>query len=58
MRLQLSHSAQEELERCSRTIYVANISKSVDREIVRQFFEQRCGALLLLLLLPMLLLCC
>jgi polyadenylate-binding protein len=32
-----------ELERCSRTVYVANIDKKVDREDVRRFFEQLCG---------------
>lgn len=33
----------DELERCSRTVYVANIDKKVDKEDVRSFFEQLCG---------------
>lgn len=32
-----------ELERCGRTVYVANVDKRVDREDVRAFFEQLCG---------------
>jgi hypothetical protein len=33
----------DELERCSRTVYVANIDKKVDKDDVRSFFEQLCG---------------
>jgi len=33
----------DELERCSRTVYVANIDKKVEKEDVRSFFEQLCG---------------
>jgi hypothetical protein len=32
-----------QVERCSRTVYVANIDKKVDRGDVRAFFEQLCG---------------
>jgi polyadenylate-binding protein len=32
-----------ELERCSRTVYAANIDKKVDKEDVRAFFQQLCG---------------
>lgn len=35
--------SEEELERCSRTVYVANIDKKVEREDVRTFFEKLCG---------------
>lgn len=35
--------SHEELERCSRTVYVANIDKKVKREDVRDFFEHLCG---------------
>lgn len=41
---ELMPRSHEELERCSRTVYVANIDKKVDREDVRAFFEQLCGA--------------
>ncbi|KAK9908322.1 hypothetical protein WJX75_006027 [Coccomyxa subellipsoidea] len=34
---------QEELERCARTVYIANIDKKVDREDVRVFFQTMCG---------------
>jgi polyadenylate-binding protein len=34
-----------ELERCSRTVYVANIDKLVNRSDVRNFFAQLCGML-------------
>ncbi|EIE21704.1 hypothetical protein COCSUDRAFT_56895 [Coccomyxa subellipsoidea C-169] len=34
---------QEELERCARTVYIANIDKKVDREEVRVFFQTLCG---------------
>lgn len=34
---------QEELERCARTVYIANIDKEVDREDVRVFFQRMCG---------------
>ncbi|KAJ9516335.1 hypothetical protein QJQ45_001037 [Haematococcus lacustris] len=33
----------DEVERCSRTVYVTNIDKKVDRADVRAFFEQLCG---------------
>ena len=36
---------QEELERCARTVYIANIDKKVDREEVRVFFQTLCGEL-------------
>lgn len=32
-----------ELERCSRTVYVANIDRKVDKGDVRNFFQQLCG---------------
>ncbi len=35
--------SQEELERCSRTVYVGNIDKKVDKADVIGFFEQLCG---------------
>lgn len=35
--------ATVQIERCSRTVYVANIDKKVDRSDVRAFFEQLCG---------------
>jgi len=35
--------SHDEIERCSRTVYVANIDKKVDRSDVRAFFEQLCG---------------
>ena len=35
--------SNDEIERCSRTVYVANIDKKVDRNDVRNFFEQLCG---------------
>lgn len=35
--------SQEDIERCSRTVYVANIDKKVNREDVRNFFEELCG---------------
>mmetsp|Transcript_3424 Transcript_3424/g.11211 ORF Transcript_3424/g.11211 Transcript_3424/m.11211 type:complete len:119 (-) Transcript_3424:62-418(-) len=34
----------DELERCSRTVYVANIDRRVERSDVRAFFESLCGA--------------
>jgi len=40
---ELMPRSEEELERCSRTVYVANIDKKVDREEVRLFFEKLCG---------------
>ncbi|WIA18937.1 hypothetical protein OEZ85_003606 [Tetradesmus obliquus] len=40
---ELMPRSHEELERCSRTVYVANIDKKVEREDVRNFFEQLCG---------------
>jgi len=36
---------QEELERCARTVYVANIDKKVDMGDVRVFFQNICGKL-------------
>lgn len=40
---ELMPRSEEELERCSRTVYVANIDKKVEREDVRSFFEKLCG---------------
>lgn len=40
---ELMPRTNDELERCSRTVYVANIDKKVDKEDVRSFFEQLCG---------------
>lgn len=40
---ELMPRSEEELERCSRTVYVANIDKKVEREDVRAFFEKLCG---------------
>lgn len=40
---ELMPRSEEELERCSRTVYVANIDKKVEREDVRTFFEKLCG---------------
>jgi hypothetical protein len=40
---ELMPRSEEELERCSRTVYVANIDKKVEREDVRVFFEKLCG---------------
>jgi hypothetical protein len=42
---ELMPRSEEELERCSRTVYVANIDKKVEREDVRTFFEKLCGEL-------------
>ncbi|KIY97095.1 hypothetical protein MNEG_10868 [Monoraphidium neglectum] len=39
---ELMPRTNDELERCSRTVYVANIDKKVDKEDVRSFFEQLC----------------
>eukprot|EP00210_Caulerpa_lentillifera_P000560 g541.t1 len=33
----------EEMELCSRTVYIANIDKKVDKHDVRRFFESLCG---------------
>lgn len=33
----------QEMELCSRTVYVANIDKKVDKHDVRRFFERLCG---------------
>lgn len=33
----------EEMELCSRTVYIANIDKKVDKHDVRNFFESLCG---------------
>mmetsp|Transcript_35130 Transcript_35130/g.78183 ORF Transcript_35130/g.78183 Transcript_35130/m.78183 type:complete len:355 (+) Transcript_35130:165-1229(+) len=35
--------SHDDIERCSRTVYVANIDKKMDRNDVRNFFEQLCG---------------
>jgi len=40
---ELMPRSQDEVERCSRTIYVANIDKKVERADVHAFFEQLCG---------------
>lgn len=40
---ELMPRTQDELERCSRTVYAANIDKKVDRSDVKHFFEQLCG---------------
>lgn len=40
---ELMPRSPQELERCSRTVYVANIDKKVEREDVRGFFEHLCG---------------
>lgn len=40
---ELMPRSHDELERCSRTIYAANIDKKVDRNDVRGFFESLCG---------------
>lgn len=40
---ELMPRSHTELERCSRTVYVANIDKKVDRDDVRNFFEHLCG---------------
>lgn len=42
---ELMPRSEEELERCSRTVYVANIDKKVEREDVRVFFDKLCGEL-------------
>lgn len=34
---------EEEREQCSRTVYVANIDKKVERDDVKMFFESLCG---------------
>eukprot|EP00803_Ostreobium_quekettii_P004785 evm.model.scf_122.17 EVM.evm.TU.scf_122.17 scf_122:132537-133595(+) len=33
----------EEMDQCSRTVYVANIDKKVDKHDVKRFFESLCG---------------
>mmetsp|Transcript_11786 Transcript_11786/g.30890 ORF Transcript_11786/g.30890 Transcript_11786/m.30890 type:complete len:953 (-) Transcript_11786:1024-3882(-) len=40
---ELMPRSNDEVERCSRTVYVANIDKKVDRSDVRSFFEGLCG---------------
>lgn len=40
---ELMPRSQEDIERCSRTVYVANIDKKVNKEDVRSFFEELCG---------------
>lgn len=40
---ELMPKSHDELERCSRTVYIANIDKKVDKNDVRHFFEQLCG---------------
>ncbi len=40
---ELMPRSNDEIERCSRTVYAANIDKKVDRNDVRAFFESLCG---------------
>lgn len=40
---ELMPRSNEDVERCSRTVYAANIDKKVDRNDVKHFFEQLCG---------------
>lgn len=40
---ELAPRSLDEVERCSRTVYVANIDRHMDRVHVRTFFEQLCG---------------
>lgn len=35
--------SSDEIERCSRTVYAANIDKKVDKNDVKAFFESLCG---------------
>jgi len=35
--------SMDEVERCGRTVYAANIDNKVDKHDVRAFFEQLCG---------------
>lgn len=41
----------EEMDQCSRTVYVANIDKKVDKQDVKRFFESLCGKVMKLRLL-------
>jgi hypothetical protein len=41
---ELMPRTNQDLERCSRTVYAANIDKKVDKADVRAFFERLCGA--------------
>ena len=34
---------EEELEMCSRTVYVANVAREATEDVLRDFFEQLCG---------------
>jgi hypothetical protein len=38
-----SRSTADELERCSRTVYMANVDRHIGGGEVRRFFEQLCG---------------
>ncbi|GFR42394.1 hypothetical protein Agub_g3266 [Astrephomene gubernaculifera] len=40
---ELMPRSPDEVERCSRTVYAANIDKKVDKNDVRAFFESLCG---------------
>ncbi len=40
---ELMPRSADEVERCSRTVYAANIDKKVDKNDVRAFFESLCG---------------
>lgn len=40
---ELMPHSNDELERCGRTVYAANIDKKVDKSDVKHFFEQLCG---------------
>ncbi|PNH08163.1 Splicing regulatory glutamine/lysine-rich protein 1 [Tetrabaena socialis] len=40
---ELMPRSMDEVERCSRTVYAANIDKKVDKNDVRAFFESLCG---------------
>lgn len=40
---ELMPTSSDDIERCSRTVYAANIDKKVDRNDVRAFFESLCG---------------
>jgi hypothetical protein len=43
---ELMPRSPDEVERCSRTVYAANIDRKVDKNDVRVFFESLCGTLL------------
>lgn len=40
---ELMPRSADEVERCSRTVYAANIDKKVDKNDVKAFFESLCG---------------